>query len=92
MITLHALKRAVRRSLAAQARARTDEEKRLALKRLQQQRIEAAWREELRRREEAARDEDGSRAAAHAESEEQREQEQLECMTAAILRRQAKLS
>lgn len=92
MITMHAFKKAVRRSLAAQARARTEEDKRIARKRLRQAEIEAAWRAELKRREDAARDEDGSRAAAREAAQEEQELERLASMAASIIRRQAKLS
>lgn len=90
MITLRSLASAVRRALAARERIRSEEEKRLALKRLQQQQIEDAWQAELSRREEAELDADGSRAAARKALEEQREAERLATIAADIVRQQAK--
>lgn len=92
MISLHALKGAVRRSLEAQERARSDHERHIARKRLKQQQVEQEWQTELKRREEAARDEDGSRAKARAEQDKQNEKARLEMMAAAIVSRQRKLS
>lgn len=92
MITLHSLAGAVRRSLMARELARNEEEKRLSLKRLRQQQIEDAWQAELKRREEAELDADGTRAAARKALEEQQEAERLASMAAAIVRSTAKLS
>lgn len=92
MITLRSLANAVRIALAARERVRTEEEKRLALKRLQQRQVEEAWQAELKRREEAEMDADGSRAAARQALEEQREAERLATIATGIVRRQAKLS
>lgn len=92
MITLRGLCSAVRRSLAAAELIRSEEDRRLALKRLQQRQAEEAWQAELKRREEAELDADGSRAAARQALEEQRETARLASIAAGIARKQAKLS
>lgn len=73
-------------SLARQAAAQSEEQKRLEAKRVQQAEHERMWREELARREADRLDLDGSRAAARAERERQREDEQLASMSAALIR------
>lgn len=88
MISLTSIKAAIRRSMTLEAQARSERDKWLAAKRARQREREAAWLEEQARREAALRDEDGSRARAKAELAEQRMQDQLDSLTAAILRRQ----
>lgn len=73
-------------SLSQQAAARTEEQKRLEAKRIQQAEHERMWREELARREADRLDLDGSRAAAREERERQREDDQLAEMAAMITR------
>lgn len=62
----------------------------LERKRLQQEQIEIAWREEQARRAEYMADADGSRAAAKAELAERQQQERLDEQAAAIANWQRK--
>ena len=73
-------------SLARQAAAQSEEQKRLEAKRIQQAETERMWREELARREVDRLDLDGSRAAARAERDRQWEEDQLAEMAAMMVR------
>lgn len=80
------LRAAILLSLTRQAQARSEEQRRLEAKRVQQAEHERMWREELARREADRLDLDGSRAAARAERNRQWEEDQLAEMAAMIVR------
>lgn len=91
-VTLSHFCAAIQRSLATQLEDERKEQAKLADKRSQQAEQEAAWQEELKRREQEAQDADGSREAARIAQQEQQELERLEFLADVMRRQQAKLS
>lgn len=89
MISMATLRRAICRSLAAQARAERIERARIAAKRRRQARIETEHRAA---RQAGKRHLTEAEKAARAARERQQEADRLDLMAERIMRRQAKLS
>lgn len=87
MITYATFLAAIQRASAARNRREREQRAVLAEKQARVAAQDAEWQAELQRREEAALDADGSRAAARAAREEQLEQERLAFLSAQLARR-----
>lgn len=87
MITYVTFLSAIQHASALRRRREREQRAALAEKQARVAAQEAQWRTELQRREEAALDADGSRAAARAAREEQLEDERLNFLAAQIARR-----
>jgi hypothetical protein len=86
MISMQSICAAIRMSLEIQDAERIANERFIEAKRQEQERAVRLWQQELARREAAELDEDGSRAAARRQREDEAEEQRLAEMTASIIR------
>ena len=92
MISLASLAGAIRCALDQETRTKTDHQKYLARKRVQQNQIERDWQAELERRAEREADADGALARERAAKAERQEQERIDALAASIVNWQRKRS